>query len=125
MLFGSTVGPPGAVKEYWDHIMHSDFVQKHPQLNDYFHTAPLGFHGDAGAFSKQDSLMVFSFNGLLSSGRTRTKRFLFSTIRKADYTRETLDAMLKVFSWSMNIMLEGLTPASNHNDMPTGEPRTP
>ena len=107
--------------QFWNELRSTAFVTKHPRLkaNDFEHTAPIGFHGDAGGFSHQDSFMVMSWNGLLARGRTRTKRFVFTAIRKAEYTPQTLEAIFKILAWSVNTMMEGVWPSVNHNNVRT------
>ncbi len=52
-----------------------------------------GLHGDAGAFSHQDSMFVISFNCLASKGRTSETRFPIAMVRKSQLLDggETLD----------------------------------
>lgn len=106
------VGPEGAAREFWEAIEHLPFVSVHPKIraNNYDRIAPIGFHGDAGAFSKSDNLMILSWNGLLARGRTRMKRFVFTFVRKRDYTPATLDRIFELLAWSFNAMADGLAP---------------
>ena len=71
---------------------------------------PLGMHGDAAAFSHQDSLYVFSWNSLLGIGTTAQKRFVFTVVQKSDMVAGTLDRIFEIFAWSVNAMLAGQTP---------------
>ena len=115
-------GAPGAARSFWEELVARDnpFVKKHPLIKDFDHTLPLGVHGDAGAFTKHDSLMVISWNGLLGmSGESRVKRFVFTFVRKATYTPETLDRIFTLLSWSFNAMARGLEPTLNWDDNPT------
>ena len=83
-------------------------------MQDWTKTVPLGIHGDGGAFSHQDSLMTISWNSLVGSGSTILKRFLITEIRKSEKTPGTLDAILRIASWSFNALLRGETPTANH-----------
>ena len=66
-----------------------------------------GLHGDAGSFSHSDSLYTISWNSLVGRGETAKKRFLPTVLRKSDMVKgETLDAIFRIFSWSVNAMLE-------------------
>jgi hypothetical protein len=105
-------GPIGAARQFWTSIENSPFVMNHPNMPRHLwpSTVPLGFHADGGAFSKQDSLMTISWNSLLGTGTTFSKRFLFSVIRKNEMGPATLDSMLQIFSWSMNALLDGRMP---------------
>ena len=105
-------GPIGATSEFWQQMQHHEFVKKHPALKQdhWATTIPIGFHGDGGAFSKQDSLYTFSWNSLLGVGQTIAKRFIFTVIKKSDMVAGTLDAILHVLSRSLIAVLSGTTP---------------
>ena len=103
-------GHAASAREYWEHLRSNPFVQRHPLLKDRDHTLPIGLHGDAGPFTKHDSLMVISWNGLLGSDNGRTKRIVFTFVRKRDYSPATLDRIWEIFSWSINRMAIGKHP---------------
>ena len=103
-------GPEGAAEEYWSNVRQTEFVRRHLYLSDYKHTLPIGMHGDAGPYSKQDSILVISWNSLLGTGTTRTKRFAFTFVRKVDYTAETLNRIWQLLAWSFNAMAKGEHP---------------
>lgn len=65
-------GPKGSCLQFWESVVHTAYVAKHAFLkaNEYFNTVPLGFHGDAGAYSDHDSVYVLSWNSLVGSGTT-------------------------------------------------------
>ena len=111
-------GPEGSVREYWENIASNPFVWKHPLLNNLDTAFPIGLHGDADAFTKHDSLMVISWNGLLGRDCGRTKRIVFTFVRKRDYIPETLNFIWKVFSWSVNRMAVGAHPLLDWEDRP-------
>lgn len=114
-------GPEGAAVQYWRQVSKFDFVKKHPRLrrNMWASTIPIGMHGDAGAFNRHDGLMVLSWNSLLGHGPTQRKRFVFTFIKKKDYTPETLNALWRLFAWSLNAMLDGRSPLRDWCDRPT------
>ena len=58
-------GAEGSPHEFWENLRSNPFVQRHPLLDDLDHALPIGLHGDDGPFTKHDSLMVISWNGLL------------------------------------------------------------
>ena len=106
---------------FWDSVKDSRFIAAHPVLNDrstWRYTVPIGFHADAGAFAEHNSLYVFSWNGLLGVGKTIQQRFPFTVFRKSDMAPETLDDLMRVFSWSVNTLLSGMTPSVNWLDQP-------
>ena len=108
-------GPAGACAEFWKGIKHTDFVKRHPQLPRaaWGRTIPLGMHGDGASFSHHDSLYTFSWNSLLGVGTTTQKRFVFTVVKKSDMVVGTLDAIFKVFAWSVNALLSGDTPSQD------------
>lgn len=99
-------------RNFWESMKDTAFVKNHPHLprSNWSRIVPFGMHGDGGAFSKQDSLYIFTWNSLLGTGSTRCKRFMFTIMKKSLMTEGTLDAIFKLFSWSMNVLLTGLTP---------------
>ena len=120
-------GPPSAPREFWDAMAGSDFLRLHPRRDqqEWRRTIPLGLHGDAGAFSHQDSLMTISWNSLLGSGVTMQKRFLITVVRKSEMVAGTLDAIFRYISWSFNVLQLGQTPSENFLGMATGVDPTP
>ena len=89
---------PGACYNFWNSMQDSEFVRQHPILTqaNWDVTAPCGMHGDAGAFSKQESVYLFTFNSLLGA-KANGKRFIFTLIRKSQMVRGTMDAIMKIF----------------------------
>ena len=106
------VGGDGALESFWNGMSQSEFVQRHPYLpkSSWCDTVPLGFHGDGGAFNAQDSLYSLSWNALTATGATMQTRFLFTSIRKSDMCEGSMDRVLHIFAWSMNVLLSGQTP---------------
>ena len=96
------------------------FVKEHPKLprSSWKTAIPLGVHGDGGAFSHHDSLYTISWNSLFSSGNTVAKRFVFTVLRKSEMTPDTLDTVFDIFAWSMNALLDGITPDFDHLKRP-------
>eukprot|EP00959_Pyramimonas_sp_CCMP1952_P436480 9139883-Pyramimonas_sp.AAC.1 len=106
-------GPSNSCEHFWSGIAESKFVKQHPHLprTQWSKTIPLGFHADGGGFNKHDSLFGLSWNSLAASGTSSVQsRFLFSGIRKSDMLPNTLDELMKAFSWSVNVLLTGQTP---------------
>lgn len=109
-------GPEHACREFWNGMRDSEFVLKHPQLpmEEWDHIIPLGFHADAGAYSEQDSVFCVSWNSLMGTGSTMEKRFLATILRKSEMSADTLEAALKILTWSFNIVLTGQTPFQDY-----------
>ena len=108
----SVEGDAGAAKAFWQSMSDTAIVREHPGLPpcDWERCIPIGFHGDASAFSHQDSLYAFIWNSLIGVGSTTAKRFLFTVVKKSQSDPDTMQAIFKVFAWSMNVLLTGLTP---------------
>ena len=105
-------GAKNACWEFWNSMKDTDFVTHHPNLPEHSwrYTIPCGFHADAGSFSHQDSIYVFSFNSLVGRGSTHQKRFIFTVLRKSEMLGNTMDEVLRIFAWSCNVLLGGETP---------------
>ena len=112
-FMSAIAGPPGGCDAFWKLMAGTDFFQKHPSLNPEHLSAtiPIGFYGDAGAFSHQDSLMIFTWNSLLGVGSTAEKKFLMTCVKKSDIVPGTYDDILSLLSWSFNVMLGGVWPS--------------
>jgi hypothetical protein len=91
------------------------FCEKHPFLprRAWATSVPIGFHGDGGGFNKHDSLYALSWNSLVSRGATMQTKFIFTVMKKSDMVADSLDQLLRAFSWSMNVLLSGETPTLN------------
>lgn len=113
-------GPDGAALEFWKSMKDTAFASAHPVLErkDWARSIPLGLHGDAGAFSKQESVYLFTWNSLLGAGSTSAKRFVFTLLKKSDVTAGTLDEIMRIFAWSMNSLLTGIVPRVNWLGLP-------
>ena len=66
-----------ACMAFWTLMAGTDFFQQHPHMHHQHlgKTIPLGLYGDAGKFSHQESLYIFTWNSLLGVGQTKAKRF--------------------------------------------------
>ena len=111
--FASTIsGSTDAALQFWRSMAQTDFVKKHLALpmTSWGKTIPIGMHGDGASFSHQDSVYAFSWNSLIGVGYTVQKRFVATVISKKNMVEGTMDAIMRVLSWSCNIMLSGRTP---------------
>ena len=73
----------------------------------------MGFYGDAGAYSDNNSLYVFTWNSLMGTGPTMAKRFLCTCIKKSDMVEGTEEALFEVLAWSFNVLLTGIWPTTD------------
>ena len=120
--FESTIkgGDDAACLAFWTLMADTPFVQRHPHLA-YEHQAraiPIGLYGDAGSFSHQESLYVFTWNSLLGVGQTMAKRYLATCIRKGDVVAGTFDTIFRILAWSCNALLSGITPEVDWKQAP-------
>ena len=106
---------PAGPLDFWQNMKDTAFVKNHPHLSraHWSQTIPVGLHGDGGGFYKHESLFVFAWNSLLGTGTTASKRFVLTVIRKNQMAPGTLDALFKVFAWSFNALLSGISPEQN------------
>ena len=114
-------GSEGSPEAFWRGLRDSPILKDHPlQEKDWATCIPLGLHGDGGAFSKQDSLFVLSWNSLCAGAASEgfARRFIFTIVRKRVMTTETMDALWKIFSWSMNNLFTGITPSTDWEGRP-------
>ena len=115
-------GPAGAASTFWREMAGTPIVKDHPGLNPkrLDMTLPVGLHGDGDAFSKQDSLFVLSWNSICGAlGMDGfSKRFVYTIVRKAQMTDGTMPTLLRCFSWSLNLLLTGITPDKNFEGRP-------
>ena len=123
----SIEGAAGEALAFWNSMKDTAVVRMHPVLKaaDWARCIPLGLHGDAGAFSHQDSLYVFTFNSLLGTGRTLAKRFLLTVIKKSIMVPDTLSTIFKILAWSFNVLLTGVMPELDWDAGPIPIPEGP
>ena len=116
-------GPANAALQFWQSMAETAFMRLHPDLpkGKWATTVPLGMHGDGASFSKHDYVYVFSWNSLIGSGATIQKRFVATIIKKSDMVPGTIDAIMKVLSWSFNALLSGRLPALSWDNTPLGD----
>ena len=101
-------------------MQDTEFVRRHPKLPtmDWDFACPIGFHGDAGSFNKQESVYLLSWNSLLGTGTTVAKRFVLTVLRKSHVTVGTIASILQICTWSMNALMSGIMPQQNWLGMP-------
>ena len=121
-LFNATIkgGDDSTCTAFWTCMAETPFLRRHPVLSRDMlsKTIPLGFYGDAGSFSHQDSLYVFTWNSMLGGGQTMSKKFLITCLKKSDIGPGTLDAIFKVIAWSFNALLTGIWPEVDWKGQP-------
>ena len=80
-------------------------------------------NGDAGAFSKNSSLFVLSWNGLVGIGSTQQTRMVMTVFTKADLCPDgsTMNAIWEVLAWCFNTLALGIWPVADHTGAPFQE----
>ena len=58
-------------------------------------------------------------------GTTAQTRFMFTVVRKTDMVADTIDELMRMFSWSMNILLSGETPLTDYHNRPLSDRSVP
>ena len=85
---------------------------------------PLALHGDGGAFSRSDSLLVISMRAITSASNVSHSQLFLAGIPKVcvnksvDPTMDTMTCLWNVLKWSFTALLEGKHPATNHLNEP-------
>ena len=83
--------------------------------------APIGFHGDAAPNQANKSILSFSWNLL---GLEGSDRMLFTAIPQENVCRcgcggrHTIDAIVRIFVWSINLTFGDYFPATRHDLTP-------
>ena len=118
------------VEKFWD----GHALDKDPKLykNDIMKVdrnclpslVPLSLHGDGGAFSKQDSLLVVSMRAITSASNVSHSQLFLAGIPKTcinkstDPAMDTMTCLWNVLKWSFTALFEGIHPAVDHNNQP-------
>ncbi len=109
----------------WASLLQHKFVRGNPFVcgssKDMAQQAiPIGLHGDAGAMSKQKSVLVLTWNSLVAQGSSKQTRHIITVIRKDQLLSNgaTLDAIWDIISWSLNALATGKHPKTDHAGKP-------
>jgi hypothetical protein len=121
-IWESEIRGPNELLDFWRH--NEEIIRLHGHL-DRKHlrkTIPIGLHGDAGAFTKNESILTISWNSLTGKAKacTLAKRFVFTTIKASSCKPDgsTLDAIWKIFAWSVDVLLSGMSPSTDFRGRP-------
>ena len=105
---------------------NSGFQQMVNDFRSQFHipsstpVIPLGFHGDGVPIQKRKSAEVYSWNICIPPF---TKRQYFGCLQKEFFCncgcngRDTLDAILELFTWSLRQVISGKMPECRHDNL--------
>ena len=108
------------LQEFWELHADNPVVAGHPIIGGRPEllplTAPLGIHGDAGEFSKQQDVFVISWNSLVGKGSTSQTRFPITCLNKTELLDDgsTLNEVWEVIAWSFNLLAHREFPLEDH-----------
>lgn len=109
----SVAGDPGAVDSFWEHT--TKYSKWASQNWSYEKTIPLGIYGDSARVTTYDSLLVMTWNSVLTSKVTAEESRFVITALPTPYLLETsVDELCKVISWSFAVLADGIWPQANH-----------
>ena len=109
--FGQMFGTAG-LQAFWEGVA----AKKGPRLSHHFgkrwdldkrHTIPLFIHGDGVEFQTRDSLMCWSFGGLLCPLSSLNCHLLLAAWPKTATHQETWAPMDELLAWSFEALLKG------------------
>jgi hypothetical protein len=107
---------------FWEKLAGTQYLRNHPVVKDpvkWSRCLPLGFHGDSAKFTKQDSLMCLSWNGILAEGRDPLdNRHLIVALPTTWLLPGTLWQLTEVVAWSFAALLDGTWPLCDHRNQP-------
>jgi len=122
-------GVPGALQTFWENA--SWWCERHPLYEELRATPelciPIGMHGDeGGVYGSSNSVLVLTWGSVAHELVTLDSRILFAgVLLNTVVPGKTLEALYKVFVWSLNCMARGEYPATDHNGVPFSAAYTP
>ena len=120
--FGQMFGTAG-LQAFWEGVA----AKKDPRLSHHFgkrwdldkrHTIPLFIHGDGVEFQTRDSLMCWSFGGLLCPLSSLNCHLLLAAWPKTATHQETWAPIGELLAWSFEALLKGKHPLKLPNGAP-------
>ncbi len=134
-IFAQLFGTEAERRDFWDELQrtgrevpagtrgdeHRSWLRSHPVLKSTPAQlcVPVGLHGDGGAMTSGEKVMVISWGagGICNPGPTLDTRVLFCVVKESTADAEghaTLYAAFNVLQWSMEAMAANLHPAKDH-----------
>ena len=92
-----------------DTFVQEDYLDKR-YVQDKSRTIPIFCHGDAAEYETRDSLMIWSWGGLLNSLPTLHSHMLLACYPKAATSSKTWDSLQVWLKWSFQALLSGYHP---------------
>ena len=82
------------------------------------YTIPLFIHGDGVQYASTNSLMVYSWGGLLTCFQSLQSKFLLACYPKNCTAEETWPRIMQEVCWSFAALLKGTWPTHNSSNKP-------
>ena len=98
------------IPTFWDNMENTDLFRTISGNIDREKTFPFFVHGDGAPTNKVDGLFTISIGSLLARGPTKSTRFIYTCIREADITDETLNELFTDLAVRLNILTAGVQP---------------
>lgn len=97
-----------AIDDYW--------YNNHPVIKDTSaeFRIPIGLHGDDAGVHGLHQVFVLTWGGVASKLSTLDSRIIFSMVRVADMTDDTMTTVLAVLRWSIECLSLGYFPYKDH-----------
>ena len=112
-------GAPGTLEEFWNKSVGCEWFERHPLHDEICRNptlfVPFGIHGDdGGVYGSSNSVMVLTWGSVVQELVTLDSRILFTgVLLNTAVPGKTLDAMYKVFVWSLNCLAAGFYPEAD------------
>ena len=103
-------------REVWHELMKNRVISGHPKLQgcDLSKVIPIGIHGDAGSFNKQESIFVFTWNSLSGSNQFRRSRCVMTLVRKTQLVfPHSINDICGFLGHDFNLLAEGVDDDGN------------
>ena len=113
-------GAPGTLEDFWNKSAGCEWFERHPLHDEICRNptlfVPFGIHGDdGGVYGSSNSVMVLTWGSVVQELVTLDSRILFTgVLLNTAVPGKTLDAMYKVFVWSLNCLAAGFYPEADH-----------
>lgn len=124
-------GPPGALEHFWERTSTTTWFQRHPLLAELSAQPglciPIGLHGDdGGVYGQSNSVLILTWGSVVQELVTLDSRILFAgVLLNTAVPGKTMEALYKVFVWSLNCLAAGVWPECDHTGRPFSEDYMP
>ena len=117
--FKATVlGEDGALSAYWEGMLHKPIYTDVKDHIDTNFSIPASFHGDGAPTTKVEGLVTISWGSTIVTGPTKHVRYVYTVVKKTDFSDGTLEALLDYFAWTGNVLSTGTWPCHDWKGRP-------